>query len=418
MASTNLLNLTSYNCRSFGADKYKLVRDLVSGSTFVLLQEIWQYEKQFIENVRRNIPNIDCVVSSPMDENVQSVGRGKGGVAILWKNNLNCKIEIIKCTSKRLCAIKILIDDFKCVLFNVYMPTDPGRGNYDITEYNAVLDEISTILLNSDTQISILGGDWNSDISRDNVQANNFVSFINEESLSLCLNYNEANIPYTFHNEISKSTVDHFIVTNNLFSSIICYESLFSVDDFSDHVPIQLKLKINVKYYDAVPRTYTPSTAWHKCSNEQINEFSKVLDNLLLQINIQHEAITCNTLNCKQHNEFITKLYQDVINYCLTADNILPNTSSNSNNSNIVAGWNEYVREHRETALYWHHFWIDIGRPPQGDIGLSRRRTRSKYHYAIRYVNKERNRIRSNRMAEEISNKNDRNLWNEARQLK
>ena len=101
MASTNLLNLTSYNCRSFGADKYKLVRDLVSGSTFVLLQEIWQYEKQFIENVRRNIPNIDCVVSSPMDENVQSVGRGKGGVAILWKNYLNCKIENIKCTSTR-----------------------------------------------------------------------------------------------------------------------------------------------------------------------------------------------------------------------------------------------------------------------------------------------------------------------------
>ena len=118
------------------------------------------------------------------------------------------------------------------------MPTDPGHGNCDISDFIDVLNEITIILSNADTQYSILGGDFNSDTSRNTLQCNTFLSFINDQSLSLCLNYNFANVPYTFHNENSKSTLDHFAVTNNSFTSISKYESLFLVDDFSDHVPL------------------------------------------------------------------------------------------------------------------------------------------------------------------------------------
>ena len=71
----NLLTFTSYNCKSFGEDKYTIVENLIDNSTFVLLQEHWQYEKKFIEKVKGIIPNLECVVSS--------IGRGKGGVAII-----------------------------------------------------------------------------------------------------------------------------------------------------------------------------------------------------------------------------------------------------------------------------------------------------------------------------------------------
>ena len=99
-------------------------------------------------------------------------------------------------------------------------------------------------MLNSDTQIAIMGGDFNSDISRINhVQTNTFLSYLNEETLSLCLNFENRNVPYTFHVGDTRSTIDHLIVTDNLFSYISKYESMFMVDDFSDHVPIQLKHK-------------------------------------------------------------------------------------------------------------------------------------------------------------------------------
>ena len=80
-------------------------------STFVLLQEHWQYEGQFIEKANANILNVYCIVSSPMNENIPRVGRGKGGVAILWNTNFNGKIKKIQCNSKRLCAIEVTLEN-------------------------------------------------------------------------------------------------------------------------------------------------------------------------------------------------------------------------------------------------------------------------------------------------------------------
>ena len=419
MDELNTMSLTSYNCKNLGEDKQGLVGKLIENSTFVLLQEHWQYEKKFIEKVKGFKPNIECVVASPMNENITQLGRNKGGVAIIWKNNIDCNIKIIKCISKRLCAIKVIINEFKFILFNVYMPTDPGNGNYDIAEYKEVLDEISVILLNSDTQVFILGGDWNSDISRNNVQANTFLSFIEEESLSLCLNFDDARVPYTFHNTNSNSIIDHFLVTKNLTQYITRYETLDFIDDFSDHVPLKLELNVNINYFKEIPKSFAQSTAWHKCSMGQKQEFVNTLDGLLLQINIQQDAITCNTVNCNMHNDCIRKLYNDIIYFCSESDKVLPKTCINTrNNNDIVAGWNEFVKEHKKEALYRHQIWLDNGKPRQGEIAFNRRRTRAKYHYAIRFVNKEKNRIRSNRMAEAIANNHNRNLWKEAKQIK
>ena len=70
MDELNTMSLTSYNCRSLGEDKYMIVENLIDNSTFVLLQEHWQYEKKFIEKVKGFRPNIECIVASPMNENV------------------------------------------------------------------------------------------------------------------------------------------------------------------------------------------------------------------------------------------------------------------------------------------------------------------------------------------------------------
>ena len=61
---------------------------------------------------------------------------------------------------------------------------------------------------------------------------------------------------------------------------------------------------------------------------------------------------------------------------------------------------------------------MDQGRPSQGQIALCRRRSRAKYHYAVRFVNKEKNKIKSTRMAEAIVNNRERDLWQEVKQSK
>ena len=111
LAEKTRLTFTSYNCKSFGEDKHNIVENFINNSSFVLLQEHWQYEKQFIERIKGIKSNIECVVSSPMNENITNIGRGKGGVAIIWKNNIKCKTEIINCLSKRLCTGKVTVGD-------------------------------------------------------------------------------------------------------------------------------------------------------------------------------------------------------------------------------------------------------------------------------------------------------------------
>ena len=196
------------------------------------------------------------------------------------------------------------------------------------------------------------------------------------------------------------------------------YESLFLVDDFSDHIPLKLELSVNVHYNDVVSRAHISSTAWHKCSKTHKQEYVNNLENLLLQINIHHDAIRCNIVNCTHHNDYINSLYSDIIKFCSSADDLLPKTNTNFKKTDIVAGWNDYVSDHRKNALFWHQYWLDQGRPSQGQIALIRRRTRAKYHYAVRFVNKEKNRIRSDKMAEAIANNKDRDLWQEVKQIR
>ena len=63
----------------------------------------------------------------------------------------------------------------------------------------------------------------------------------------------------------------------------------------------------------------------------------------------------------------------------------------------------------------WHDVWVQSGRPKQGDIANMKRKTRLKYHYAIRYVTKENIRIRNSKMGEAISSNKDRVLWDEVK---
>ena len=72
---------------------------------------------------------------------------------------------------------------------------------------------------------------------------------------------------------------------------------------------VQLELNIVVSLYDESPRSFLPSTAWYKCSQEQKNEYVNDLNELLLRVNIQHEAITCDNVDCKVHGKSIRDIY-------------------------------------------------------------------------------------------------------------
>ena len=97
---------------------------------------------------------------------------------------------------------------------------------------------------------------------------------------------------------------------------------------------------------------------------------------------------------------------------------VLPATGkSQSNEQKKKAGWNDYVKEKREVAMYWHTKWKHEGSPVNSFTAVMRRKTRLQYHYAIKCIEKNKNIIKSNNMARKFIEKPNK-AWKECSKLR
>ena len=223
--SIDQITFCSYNVKNYDNVKYDAVKSLFQKCTFLLVQETWLSEKEFIRRFKNDFPNSECISSNKMDLKDIGPGRRYGGVGICYHSNMNCKVENLKTKSKSICAQNISISNLNILLINVYMPCSDNRDKLD--EYSDILNEISSLCLESTTQYIILGGDWNADPGRKDGRTKLLREFISQENLYNVLDLDIANIPYTFYKENgpdiapSTSTIDHFIISLNLVKSIV-----------------------------------------------------------------------------------------------------------------------------------------------------------------------------------------------------
>ena len=125
------------------------------------------------------------------------IGRTYGGCSIIWTSNISCKVDTIESISKRLCAVKVTVVGIEFVLFNMYMPCDKGYANHDFFKYIDVLNEVSEICNKTASQYFVLGGHFNTDLTRDTPKTRALHSFVNNEQMFLCIDAECSNIPYT-----------------------------------------------------------------------------------------------------------------------------------------------------------------------------------------------------------------------------
>ena len=81
-----------------------------------------------------------------------------------------------------------------------------------------------------------------------------------------------------------------------------------------------------------------------------------------------------------------------------------------------VQGWNEYVRQFRESSIFWHNIWkLECFLAPMGWVSQIRRKARGEYHKAVRKVKRDRDRHADDRMATSLAS--NRDLWSECRKI-
>ena len=422
------LKICSYNCKNFrGPGRQSFIQELFTECDFLLLQEHWLYESQFSIFNDISPHSINFEGKSSMDPEVHRMGRPYGGVVIMWRANIELKVTPIPTNSSRLICVNISMSECaNILLFNVYMPCDVGRNTENISEYQDVLAEISTLCVMMGPDKVCVGGDFNTDFGRlGSLHTKELVSFCETEDLSSCCLHSNSIIPYTYQCNAtgSRSLIDHMLVSSNLAHLMNRCFTKDNVDNGSDHIAVIAEFEFPCHYFKQNNIKPKPRVAWYKARIHDIEQYKKSLDNALDGIEIPREACECRNVNCDEHQTIIETFHNNIIKACVNASIVLPHSGSSSASSTTstrkpLPGWNDLCKEKREKAIFWHNMWKDAGRPREGHIANIRRRTRSQYHQSIRIAKKNEDKIRSEQLAKNIINNRNRDFWKEVKSLR
>ena len=161
----SFLSLATYNSHGSGTDRIEYMKGILQVTDILLIQEHWLLDSRF-SSLEDNISDVHVHGMSGMLESDIQSGRPFGGVAIIWKKNIKCKITPISLSSRRMCAIILTVNNFDNILFNVYMPCDTMYDQNNQSQYNEVLQEISHACTDHNVDQIIIGGDFNTDFNR------------------------------------------------------------------------------------------------------------------------------------------------------------------------------------------------------------------------------------------------------------
>ena len=66
----------------------------------------------------------------------------------------------------------------------------------------------------------------------------------------------------------------------------------------------------------------------------------------------------------------------------------------------------------------WHNIWKENGRPQSGYLQFIRNKTRTEYHYCLRYVKKNSDSILTEKLGDYMANKKVHSFWAEIKKIK
>lgn len=409
------LKLTSFNCSGFKNRNYEYLHDVYSKCDILFLQETWLYDFQhsIIESV--------CVDSnyhaiSAMDEgNIGQVGRPYGGCAIVWHRHLGVACHPVKTSSTRLCAVTVDAGVHKLLCVSVYMPND-DNSNASHNIYGEVLCELSTLISIYDNYNLIIGGDFNVDLRRPSRNLDLFTHFTNQEKL---INVPSKELIYTFESSIgSRSKIDHFLISESVNYQDCYADVLNDALNLSQHLPLCFSTNL-------VPQMVTLTNTkvekfildWEKATSYHLNNYRSLLDQYLSDMNIcEADFFFCNNFVCDKHDLNIMQFLDDLVNV-MNECAWLSIPRKRINGPTSIPGWNDEVQVYKEKSLFWHQIWKSAGSPTTGQLADLRRFARTKYHWAIKQVKKNKNDTVKEKTAISLANKSFKDFWKEIKKL-
>ena len=422
----NTICVYSYNSRGFAKEKQDLCKLLMctSGSSYPVLcnQENFVLRGNGYQ-IKKCLPEAHVVIKEAV-KTTHDDGRPKNGMFIAVPIELKESVEDVSPNHWRVQAVLLHTKDNIIMVINSYFPTDPKVSDFDSSELMTVLSTIQDLLNRHEFNTIVWAGDLNADFSRMTSFTKLIKAFTVENRLST--SWDKFPVDFTHIQEKDgksyTSTIDHFMLSENVANAVVDAGVLHLVDNFSDHCPVYCQIPISC--FSLLPTksvNYSPKPSWVKASEEDKSRFHANLDASLNNIQVEECLVKCTDVRCKEkaHHEACDKLLLGVLKQidhqskeCLT-----PKSSDRKKKVHPIAHWNEEVEPFKKNAQFWNSIWISAGRPINTELHRIMKRTRNIYHLHIRKCKKAADTLKRNALLDAcINGKGD--IFSEIRKMR
>ena len=260
--------MITYNCRGYNSIKACFIKKLLSQCDVLFIQEHWLLPDKL--HLLQNISEEFIVFSkSSIDDGKLLIGRPYGGTAIFIRKSIKCTITNCDIECDRFNPMLVDFYNFTVLITCFYMPCD--SNNCD--GFSSTIGAFQALKAKHAPSYVICAGDFNVDLSRlQSTQTSLFKQFCNEESL-ISVHTIGNQVEYTYCSDISgvKSTLDHFVISNELSDCINKHCIIEDIENRSDHAPLCVDvtlpiIKSNIKD----TRHFIPKPKWHAVTSTSL----------------------------------------------------------------------------------------------------------------------------------------------------
>ena len=414
MGSARNLTFCTYNCRGHRPDRIEYIKKLLHTCDILFLQEHWLFTPNIV-SFANSVGGVNIHATSGMNESELLMGRPYGGCAILWKKSLNCIFAPVESGNKRIVAGVLSVQNVRILLCNAYMPCD-GNYNDPLSQtFDNVLSDIKAVIEVNTADFVVVGGDLNTDLNRsDSGRVELLADFISSQGLVLGLEHAVTSVDFTYENSWNhaRSTIDHFIISENLGSSFVRQWCIHEGDNLSDHSPLFLEINIPADHVVESHSAHVPRPNWKLASDRDIIAYKMILSEELSGIDIPFDALFCRNSDCTRHAAHVDRYFEELTQCCLrAAQAAIPFSRA----CRRVAGWSERVAPYKDRSILWHRIWKDSGQPSSGIVFEIMKKSKAEYKQAAKSVLRRQNQVASRKMGEALADSKSRDFCSEVR---
>ena len=346
------------------------------------LQETWLLDSN-LSLVNSIHPDYLSIGKSGVDSSREIlVGRPSGGVSIMYHKSIARHVKTVASDNRRVCGVLVtLVNNCTMLILCVYFPCDSYSMSSPSDDFVELINDVEQCLHSVPCDDILICGDFNASLERRNAHTAHLLSFVGRNSMKPCWESPVA-VPsptYVNHALCHSSTIDHVMLSKNLFANMKRCQVHYDPRNPSNHNVLEVALSVECAP-NAAPQSTSarqPSNRrnWRKATEGETFSYKIALDEYLNMIVLDNDALRCANTCCIElsHRQTIDNLCQNIVESCLTAGRrCIPGKYQ----FRQLPGWKELVKPERDNSLFWHWIWLECGRPNVGAVYECMKRTR------------------------------------------